>query len=274
VEQSRPGPLYVIGTEVPVPGGSAAADEGLAVSEPADVLRTIDLSRQAFAARGLERAWERVIAVVVQPGVEFGDRELHVYEPEKARPLSALADGLDRLVYEAHSSDYQSRAALRALVAGHFAILKVGPALTFAYREVIFALSWLAEALLGEDAESNVPRALEAAMLAQPEQWRRYYGGDALAQQVARRYSFSDRARYYWPERGVQAAVARLLARLGTGPLPLALLSQFTPEQYRRIRSGTLANTAQAIIQDRIDAVLADYAWACGFRDSDAPAPG
>ena len=52
------------------------------------------------------------------------------------------------LVYEAHSTDYQRPESYRNLVRDGFAILKVGPALTFAMREVLEALS-LIEAELG-----------------------------------------------------------------------------------------------------------------------------
>ncbi len=80
------------------------------------------------------------MALVVQPGVEFGDEFVHEYQPEPARELVHLIESYPNLVYEAHSTDYQTRQGLRDLVQDHFAILKVGPALTFAFREAIFAL--------------------------------------------------------------------------------------------------------------------------------------
>ena len=48
-------PVYVIGTEVPVPGGATEAIEGLAVTAPEAALATIQAHRQAFAAAGLDR---------------------------------------------------------------------------------------------------------------------------------------------------------------------------------------------------------------------------
>lgn len=262
----RDRPLYVIGTEVPAPGGAGAAEEAMSISNPADVEATIALTRRAFARHGLEAAWERVIAVVVQPGVEFGDSGWHAYQPEAARPLSQFIEQAPGLVFEAHSTDYQTRAALRQLVAGHFAILKVGPALTFAFREAIFALAMIEEAWLdGAVVPSAAPLALEQAMLSHPEHWEAYYTGDGAARRFARRYSYSDRSRYYWPEPHVRAAVEQLLSNLSAGPLPLPLLSQFAPQQYARVRQGELANTPLALIYDRVGGVLAHYAWACGF---------
>lgn len=51
------------------------------------------------------------------------------------------------MVYEAHSTDYQTQTAYQELVRDHFAILKVGPALTFALREAIFALAQIEQEL-------------------------------------------------------------------------------------------------------------------------------
>jgi D-tagatose-1,6-bisphosphate aldolase subunit GatZ/KbaZ len=259
-------PLYVIGTEVPVPGGSHSTTEELRITRPAEVEETIALTRREFQQRGLESAWERVIAVVVQPGVEFGDRDLHLYEAEKARALSRFIEEHDRLVYEAHSTDYQTRTALAQLVRDHFAILKVGPALTFAFREAVFALSAIEEAwLAGKVAPAALPLALEQAMMADPQHWQSYYDGDAQEQQFARRYSFSDRSRYYWATPRVSAALQQLLENLSAQPMPLTLLSQYLPQQYRRIRLGELANDPGAIIRASVADVLADYAFACGY---------
>src|SRR5690606_30963611 len=109
-------PVYVIGTEVPVPGGATEAIEGLAVTTPAAALATIQAHRDAFLAAGLEAAWERVIASVVQPGVEFDHHQVVDYVPEKAAALSQAIESVPGMVFEAHSTDYQTRNALAALV--------------------------------------------------------------------------------------------------------------------------------------------------------------
>ena len=66
------------------------------------------------------------------------------------------------------------------------------------------------------------------------------------------------------PAPAVQAALAKLLSSLGEGPLPLALLSLYLPEQYARIRTGELRNHARALLLDRVMSVLEDYSLACG----------
>jgi D-tagatose-1,6-bisphosphate aldolase subunit GatZ/KbaZ len=262
-----PAPRYVIGTEVPVPGGAKEHEDGVAVTTVDSVRQTIEVTRQAFYRQGLEAAWERVIAVVVQPGVEFGDDFVLEYQPEAAHELSRFIESLPGLVYEAHSTDYQSRAALRRLVRDHFAILKVGPGLTFAFREAIFALAAIEDAMFPASECSNIVAILDRAMVARPEYWHKYYHGTAEQQSFARKYSLSDRIRYYWPMPEVQGALGRLLANLSLKPIPYPLLSQYLPAQYMRLGCGVLQSTPQAILLDKVTAVLEDYAAVCSPPD-------
>lgn len=259
-------PVYVIGTEVPTPGGAQEALDHLAVTRVADLERTVAIHERAFRAAGLEAAWGRVVAVVVQPGVEFGHEEIADFVPEKAKDLSAAIGRFPGLVYEAHSTDYQTEASLRALVQGHFAILKVGPGLTFAMREAIFALDAIEAELLPSEERAGARAALDRAMLQNPAHWQKYYPGDEAAQRLARAYSLSDRSRYYWPVPEVQAAVARLLANLSARPIPLPLLSQHLPTAFTAIREGRLSADPASLIRHRVREVAATYARACGLR--------
>jgi D-tagatose-1,6-bisphosphate aldolase subunit GatZ/KbaZ len=218
-------PRYVIGTEVPVPGGESSGEHGIHVSTTDDVDETIEVTRLAFAAAGVPDAWQRVRAVVAQPGVEFSDAELFEYLPGQAAHLRTCLPPDVSMVFEAHSTDYQSRVALRGLVDDHFAVLKVGPGLTFAYREALFGLSFIEDELLG-DAASGVRDALDQAMLDDPRHWQAFYPADPDKTAYARRYSRSDRSRYYWPVPKVQAAVDQLHANLADTGLPDELVSQ------------------------------------------------
>jgi len=261
-------PNYVIGTEVPLPGGSQEQEDTVAVTTTDDVAETIEITKRAFLERGLDAAWRRVIAVVVQPGVEYGDNSLFEYDCDQALELSRFIEAYDCLVYEAHSTDYQTPYAMKKMVEDHFAILKVGPGLTFAFREAVFALTMIEEELFSGKRDvvlSRVRETLEAAMLAQPVYWKKYYQGDQQYQRFAREYSFSDRSRYYWPVSEVQAALTKLIKNLDAAPLPLSLLSQYLPVQYERIRNRRLANSPRSIMLDKVISVLADYAYACGY---------
>ena len=258
---------YVIGTEVPLPGGIQEREDSLAVTRTQDVEEAIELTREAFQERGLEDAWERVMAVVVQPGVDFGDEALYEYDRQSASQLSRFIEKYDHLVYEAHSTDYQRQDSLKKLVEDHFAILKVGPALTYAFREALFAMAMMEEELFSGRPETQLSRlhqSLEKAMLEQPAYWNAYYRGAEASQSFARKYSFSDRSRYYWTVPEVNRAIEKLLSNLSKTPPPLSLISQFLPPQYQRIRFGVLENTPQALIIDKIDSVISAYSFACG----------
>ncbi len=262
-EAGLPPPVYVIGTEVPVPGGEASLEGGLAVTTPAAAARTLDIHRQAFAGPDLAPAWERVIAMVVQPGVDFDHSQVHAYDPAAATALSDFVETQPRIVFEAHSTDYQTEAALHALVRDHFAILKVGPAATFAYREALFALAAIEDELLPEAERSCLPDVLDRCMVEKPKHWQNHYGGDATELRLLRRYALSDRCRYYWGEPDVRAAVDRLVANLRRHVPPMILLSQFLPEQQRAIEAGDLDAEPLALIRHRIALRLGEYARAC-----------
>jgi len=260
-------PLYVIGTEVPPPGGETLPGAPPAVSPAAQIPRTLELFRQAFYEQNVSSAWERVIGIVVQPGVEFGENVILDYDRQKAMALSSALPKHPALVYEAHSTDYQKPAALAQLVEDHFAILKVGPWLTFAFREAVFALGSIEREVLAHRKGlrlSQVREALEAAMLRNPAYWRSYYHGSEEEVRLARLYSYSDRCRYYWGDAAVQRELVQLRANIDASLPPLTLVSQYLPLQYEAIRCGRLRTRAEDMIQEHIHTVLRIYAAACG----------
>lgn len=261
-------PCYVIGTEVPIPGGAQEHEDNIVVTPVDSARETIEVTRRAFAKRGLSAAWERVIALVVQPGVEFGDDTLFEYNRALAAQLARFIENYDHLVYEAHSTDYQTRSALKAMVEDHFAVLKVGPGLTFAFREAVYGLAMIENEWLGKRkgvALSDIIQVLDNTLLDNPVYWQKYYAGNEPRVQIARKYSFSDRSRYYWPDQEVKKSFHLLVNNLASYPPPLTLLSQFLPVQYEHVRQGRLQNTPHQLIYDKIMAVAADYAFACGM---------
>ena len=255
-------PVYVVGTEVPVPGGALEALDHLEVTRPEAARRTIEVHRAAFAALGLEAAFERAIAAVVQPGVEFGNAEVVVFDPAKAAALSATLREMPGFVFEAHSTDYQPVAALKVLVADGFVILKVGPWLTFALREALYGLSDIADLLDPEGVGETLPETMERVMLAAPGHWQKYYPGSDAEQRIERHYSFSDRIRYYWPEPEPRAAVERLLARLGERPIPLPLIGQHLGQLSALVEAGALEPTPRSLLLGSVTRVLNLYAEA------------
>ncbi|OWU73028.1 tagatose-bisphosphate aldolase [Marinibacterium profundimaris] len=222
-------PVYVIGTEVPVPGGATHGLDIVEPTEPDAVTRTHEVHRAAFAERGLEAAFDRVIALVVQPGVEFGHTDVIHFDAEKAQALSATLTAYPGVVFEAHSTDYQRPEALRALVANGYAILKVGPWLTFALREALYALDALADVMEGHAPRGGLMARMEEVMRAEPANWKGYYHGSDHDTWLQRHFSFSDRIRYYWPAPDAATAVDALMDRLGDRVIPPPVRQQFFP---------------------------------------------
>ena len=253
-------PCYIIGTEVPVPGGAAEELGDLVVTTPADAAATLALHQAAFAAMGLD-AFERVLGLVVQPGVEFGHANVIAYQPDKAADLVAFRQG-KTVVFEAHSTDYQTDTALAALVQGGFAILKVGPGLTFALREALYGLDQIA-GLLTDYEPGALPKAMEAVMQADPGDWAAYYHGDPRQQHIQRHFSYSDRIRYYWNRPEAQAAVTRLMAALAPVRIPETLISQYLPRLYPSLQDG-LKPEARSLTIAAVRHALAPYSAACG----------
>lgn len=257
---------YVIGTEVPVPGGHQEELDEL-VPTSADAARTtLAKHREAFEAVGLADVWPKVSALVVQPAVEFDHLKVVDYGHDQTADLRTVLDDEPTLVFEAHSTDYQTPRALRELVEDHWAILKVGPGLTFALREGLFSLSRIEDTLVPAEKSSRLRAVIDERMVADPGRWQKYYTGSEDEQRLARTYSYSDRMRYYLPDEHIAAARRTLMANLSAIEMPLPVLSQFLPLQYARVRAGELEATPDALLLDVVRDALRPYAAACGQR--------
>lgn len=269
--KGRAGSLcYVIGTEVPPPGGVAELEQGIAPTSVASVKATLQAHKQAFAAAGLAaEVWSRVIAVVVQPGVEFDNSQVHAFDAAKAHDLTAFIQAEPGLVFEAHSTDYQSGMAYQALVQGHFAILKVGPQLTFALREALFALALLEQQLIPASQSSALVTTCLALMAEKPQHWHKFYRAEGAELVQLQLYSYSDRIRYYWPEPLLQQAVARLFSNLRGCTLSQPLLHQFLPQHTVPESVQSLTTDPEQLVIRHIQRVLARYAKACGFQQQE-----
>jgi D-tagatose-bisphosphate aldolase class II non-catalytic subunit len=251
--------VYVIGTEVPKPGGETEELGGLAVTKPEAMLHTWELHGSAFLDRGLSPALARVIGIVVQPGVDFGNSQIFAFDRDKASELSAAVAQIPGAVLEAHSTDYQTGRALQDLVASHFAILKVGPELTAAYREAVVAMASI-EQWLPISQRSGILRVIDEAMILELKYWRDYIAEGPRAR-LERLFGLSDRIRYYWPNQAIQNALKLLYANIDGAAGEAGLIAQFAglPEG----RSDAALPLSQQIVQARVGAVVAKYLGAC-----------
>ncbi|AJH01811.1 tagatose-bisphosphate aldolase [Clostridium beijerinckii] len=257
-------PVYVVGSEVPIPGG-AQEEESIQVTKVEDFEATVETFKNAFYNLSLHEAWKKVIGVVVQPGVEFGNESVHEYNREAARELTRALSKYDNILFEGHSTDYQTADSLKRMVEDGIAILKVGPALTFALREGLFALSYMENELFKYDADveiSNFIEVLDKAMIKNPSNWRKHYHGAGSKIKYARKYSYSDRSRYYFPTEEVIYAQNILIKNMKSVEIPLTLINQFMPIQYNKIRNGLLRNDPEELIKDLVVNCIDEYIYA------------
>ncbi|NNU64085.1 D-tagatose-bisphosphate aldolase, class II, non-catalytic subunit [Rhizobium sp. WYCCWR 11152] len=265
LRSGRRPPVYIIGTEVPPPGGATHALDEIEITRADAAMTTLAVHRASFAEAGLASAMERVIGIVVQPGVEFGNTDVALYKPERAKSLIRSLNDMPGLVFEAHSTDYQPAEALSALVDGGFAILKVGPGLTFALREALYGLDAIADVLAGRTQRAGLVTAMEKIMVEQPASWTGHYGGSPDEERLQRHFSYSDRIRYYWPDPRASAAVGELFSRL-PDEIPETLISQYLGRLYSDVVSQRVAPKARELCLAAIDAALAPYSAATAIR--------
>ncbi|MGF1758166.1 tagatose-bisphosphate aldolase subunit GatZ [Photobacterium sagamiensis] len=254
---------YVIGTEVPVPGGEAEAISAIHVTTCQAAKQTIDTHAEAFKHYGIEGALDRVVGVVVQPGVEFDHSSVIHYDREQATELSHFIENTN-YVFEAHSTDYQTKESFKALVEDHFAILKVGPAVTFALREALFALADIETQVVKPEHQSHLKEVIDNVMLDDQQFWKKYYNPQHTKAMVDLHYSLSDRIRYYWPNNRITSAIDTLFTNLELTEIPLGLLSQYMPTQLKQVVSSQIPCLPKQLVISKIQEVLADYSYGCG----------
>ncbi len=254
---------YVIGNEVPAPGGALVDEKQLGITDPEQLMTALAAYRQAFQDAGADAAWPRVVAVVAQPGVEFGDRVVAVYHSQPAAALSAAHARLPGIMtFEIHSADYQPADAVQRMIQDHFILLKVGPCLTFAMREAFYMLAAIESALTDIREPSNLPAMMEHLMVDHPEHWRDFYQGTEGTQHDLRHHSYRDRMRYYWALPEAQNAIAQLVRNL-TRPVPDTLFERYAPALHQDILRLGLQSDPLAIVRLNIRTTLQPYMDAC-----------
>jgi D-tagatose-bisphosphate aldolase class II non-catalytic subunit len=193
--------------------------------------------------------------------VEFGNQNVIFYDRTKASDLAATLSTLPSLIFEAHSTDYQGERPLRELVEDGFAILKVGPELTFKLREALYALDLIASDLMPGYGERPLYHAMEEQMLGAPKNWASHYHGSDADKRTLRHYSYSDRIRYYWATPQARAACDRLFDTLNGRKVPVTLFLQHLPSA---LAWADRACDGEEIAIDHVQRSIEVYARACG----------
>jgi D-tagatose-1,6-bisphosphate aldolase subunit GatZ/KbaZ len=267
--------LYVVGTEVPPPGGARTeeGEDGIVPTSPESALATLAEQRRRIEEEVSPQAWSRVIGLDVQPGLEFSGDAVHRFDLKSPDRLSAVLEGFPGLSFEAHSTDYQDPEVFAELARRHFAILKVGPALTFAYRRAIYALDHIAGWYGGHRNRKPLPETMERLMLAKPDYWTRHYSGRPDEIHRLRHFGYADRIRYYWNQPEAQSVIGAIISLLERQRFEPPLIEQyFAPdtiaqaETIRRTGMGWPQALIAAQIQQALDPYLQASSSAAQLR--------
>ncbi len=240
--------MFVVGTEVPPPGGARVDEDGdIPATTPQAARATLGAHDAAFGEMK-----DLIGGLVVQPGVEFSPTAVHHLPMSRDPALKQAIADRPTVCLEAHSTDYQHDAVYPRLAELGFAFQKVGPALTFAYRKALYALDQLGE------TKGALVEVVEAAMRDNPTYWQGHYSGDAPTVKHQRHFGLADRVRYYWPVPSVQAAVADLLDRIDDRIAETDLVAAFDKDVLDRAEHipGVLA---KRLIHAQIECALAPY---------------
>lgn len=255
--------LFVIGTEVPPPGG-ARADEGgdIPATTPAAAAATLSAHRAAFDAAGIGPSVAQIGGLVVQPGVEFSPTKVHHLPMSRDPALLGALDGWPQVCLEAHSTDYQHPAVYPRLAQLGFAFQKVGPALTFAYRAALYDLDALRRAM-GAQHGPSLPDVMESVMLDAPAQWQGHYTAKTGDLRQLWHFGLADRIRYYWPAPKAREAVAQLFADIAAlAPSDAALAPYFSDAEIAFARQSLQKppqTLGRALAMARVQSALRPY---------------
>lgn len=259
-------PVFVIGSEVPIPGGSKDKVNN-DITDAEDFENTLLAYKRKFNEYKINHCWKDIIAVVVQTGVEFGENEINEYDSKKAEHLCNKLKQYPDIVFEGHSTDYQPPQKLRQMVRDGIAIIKVGPALTYALRQALFALCFIENEMIENvNSRSNFINVLDDIMRGDDKYWKQYYTGNNLNIKLARKYSYSDRCRYYLINNSVKKSIEKLFNNIDHLNIPMGLFAQFLPNQYVKIRDGILPTKSIDIVKDVISSVVNDYYSAVNLK--------
>lgn len=255
---SKQKPWYVIGSEVPPAGGQkGSGSDTLIISTEEDVEATIDEYKTHIS----KQVWTRVIALVIQPGVEYGGENVVRFNSEKfTKNFSEKYQS--PLVFEAHSTDYQTKESLRSLVKSGFFFLKVGPVLTMTLRETLVKLELIERMQtpnFNRESLSGLNEYLLDLMKNNPRYWENYYLGDSKRISISLQFSLLNRSRYYFSDPQLQIKVEKLLENLKQKIHP-GLIRMYFPQLFYKTDWRLL--TAEDLIDQSISEELANYDFA------------
>jgi D-tagatose-1,6-bisphosphate aldolase subunit GatZ/KbaZ len=116
--------------------------------------------------------------------------------------------------------------------------------------------------LVPEEKQAHFIEVMEEVMMENPGNWKKHYHGTEEQLAIKRKYSFSDRCRYYFAQPKMQEAIKKLFRNLSEVEIPLSMLRQYMPQQYIKVRDGVLPLDAKELAEDCVVHLVEDYNYA------------
>lgn len=108
-------------------------------------------------------------------------------------------------------------------------------------------------------AEQDV---IEEVLEDNQDNWKKHYHGSFKQLGLARKYSYSDRVRYYMGDPKIAAAIDKLFENLKEYAIPMNMLHQYMPIQYRKVVRKELTLDPKDLVLDGVAQFMEDYEYA------------
>ena len=103
-------------------------------------------------------------------------------------------------------------------------------------------------------------------MLENPKDWEKYYFGTDKEIKLSRKYSFSDRSRYYIANEKVTQSIDKLIINIDSCNVPLGMIKQYFPNAFEKIRDGKISKSAKNLLKSNVEDVVEDYIYAIKYN--------
>ncbi|MCQ2116489.1 MAG: class II D-tagatose-bisphosphate aldolase, non-catalytic subunit, partial [Bacteroidales bacterium] len=131
----------------------------------------------------------------------------------------------------------------------------------------LYALAHIEDEMIDDPSQrSNYIKVVDEVMLENPKNWQKYYKGSEKEIELKRAYSYSDRSRYYMVDPRIEAAMQKLFGNIEKVEVPMGLLHQYMPLQYKAVRDGLLTMNPRELVKAAVSYVCDDYNYAAQVR--------
>ena len=192
--------FLVVGTEVPLSG--SGDNENIIKTSKKQIETEVIKFKKILKKQNLKN---NIFGLVIEPGMKY--MHSSVTKPNFTNFTNKKnISKKNNFVYEAHSTDYQSKKILKQLVKNNFKFLKVGPELTYSYSRSLFFMENI-EKNNFKLKNSNIKKIIFSSMLKNRKYWEGYYEKKTPELLLN---SKLDRMRYYFNSKPVVNSIKTL----------------------------------------------------------------